>query len=423
LLQATVKRKTKAIGCLKVELVEEIAVLLRQSIQVCMTEASHERNLIRAALIELVELYGGTQLENETENQRKTHMQAAFYYLNLALTIQAQQTFIMETFELQNATAPASMANNLDKLPVFITNELFPRSGSSGSIPIVVDSVALVNYFLRVQKEKNLLPIGLNDFQNEIAHILHVFFLQNHPLYLKQCCLQVLGQVPKEDPQLSAGFILLHYGKNICPVLVQAQEKQQDKTCEIPPKGSKIAFDNTVNVYFTLGTTALPEGGHNVNNEPSNTRLKVFAATPYLSKRNGLDSKKLKEFKQRLSQLRIEIEDSQDGSLLVPKAQPFASIQVFEKVFVEILRDIQVFFASSSSSTRVSSTTNCTTSSTSLVDTYGNTFMVPCTVETVSIVEKICQCDDGGAGNGGGIQTIEKSICYFLRDLFEQMGE
>lgn len=410
---------------------ESLCLESAESLSACIRESiadggGHDRQLIRTALMELVDLYGLKSLPGREDE----HTQAAFHYLNIALQVQAQDRILMDSLELQTGTI-----SSMETLPSFLADAIHGQDasslnhgGNSGSIATAAEkrpdnapagkkgSIAsvgtspssdisrpgaaqVVNYFVHLVHEKQVLSVG-TDVQQESALLLHSFLVKNHSSYAKSCCLSELPAVPTTDPEIPAGLVCAHWGQDITPALIGFPA---EKAAAVDTQASRLTL------YFTLGTTQIPRTDEQ-SGDAATIRMERFAVTPLLSKRSGWNFAALQSIKERLNGLRIQMED--EGSLIVDKAS-------FERTFREIARSIQHVVGTSS---RLASPTRVSDQSPSvevdaeqtdaLMDAFRNEIPLVCSLETVRSLESLFDLRKG-------LSTSNNILCYFVRDLLD----
>lgn len=389
------------------ESADTLSICIRESI----AGGGHDRQLIRTALMELVDLFGLQSIPGKQDE----HTQAAFHYLNIALQVQAQEQILMNSLELQVGTI-----NSLETLPSFLAAAIhgqdaavLSHGGNSGTIATGdkkpehaptgkkgsvaassssdisrPDVAKVVNYFVHLLHEKQALSVG-SEVQQESAILLHSFLVKNHSSYAKNCCLSELPTVPTIDPEIPAGLVCGHWGHDITPALGSPAATQASR----------------LTLYFTMGTTQIP-----ISNAQSGDTvcMERFATSPLLSKRSGWKDAALQRIREQLSGLRIEMED--EGSLVIDKS-------AVNRTFRDITRSIQhVIRATRAVAAQPISTLVSDQSpddqKDELMDVFGNEIPLMCSLELVRNLENLFNPRKG-------LSTSNNMLCYFLRDLLD----
>jgi len=361
------------------ECVELFTECIRSSI-----EGGYDRQLVRLALIELVDLFGRKLIPEKGD----AHVQAAFHYLNLALEVQKHEAVLFDTLELQGGTV-----TSVDKLPPSVCASIVnaqseEKEDVSGPPPATCrapDVTAIVNYFLRLLRMQHILPVCTEALQATCA-LLHSFLVQHHSAYARVACLTDLPPVPSTDPEIRAGLVCALWGLNLAPALSteSGQSTQNDK----------------LTLYFTLGTTkvSIAEDSPAAGNPAAIARMEKFASSPLLSKRCNLDRNSVQHLKSTVSSLRAQMAD--EDSLLVER-------NAFPDKLHLALCAVQHLFG------RVlSEGSHGNDGAESLVDAFGNAVSIECTLETVQRVEDLFSINKG-------VNVADNGLCYFLRDLLD----
>lgn len=337
--------------------------------------------------MELVDLYDCKLFADQVDE----HIQAAFHYLTLAQQVQSQQHILFDTLELQNN----GTLTGLDKLPTFVTEAILetttlPRKENSSPLPTsrateqgissaqaisarsMLDAPRVVNYFVKLLRQKMIIP-SCGNFFEDVSLLLHDFLLQYHSSDAKLCCLQELLPVPTADPEIKAGLICTHWGRDTTPAL---------SSHNIP----------AITLYYTLGTTKID---CSVDKEQAKQCMTIFASVPLLHKQTGLQDLSLHTIRQQLSRLRSEMEDEE--SLVIDRT-------VFPSKFTHILKQIQDLLRPSIDNSPL------------ITDRFGNTIVIPCTREVVSCLENLFNVERA-------VQVNNHVLCYFLRDLLDTTTE
>ncbi|DBA01188.1 TPA: hypothetical protein N0F65_002323 [Lagenidium giganteum] len=413
----------------------------------CINESinngGYDRVVVRLALIELVDLYGQKLLPDSV----MPHMHAALHYLKLAFAVQQQTNVVFDSLELQ--TQPVTALEKLTPCILSSVPSLSPatiaaleqrsgkadapapppvaipapagKKGSSAAIntaqvaqPIPVDgatAAAIVNYFIRLSREKDVLPT-MCELQREMAAQLHQYLVQCHPSYAKTCCLTELPPVPSEDPDVRPGLVLAQWSRDITPAIAVASFMSSTAETALPATGNTTPGQMTL--YFALGTAKIEVKEDAVpleNQERFHARTQRFQGAPVLNKRPSVPESEVRKLRQQLGALRVEMED--DQSLVINRATFADRLQV-------ILLDIQTFFrpieatatASDVDKPHVPMNRSSSTLASSLVDAFGNLQKVPCTLEMVVQLENLFSVSKG-------LSAADNALCYFLRDLLD----
>ncbi|KAK1931914.1 Cilia- and flagella-associated protein 54 [Phytophthora citrophthora] len=341
-------------------------------------EGGYDRQVVRCALIELVDLFGRKLLPDCED----THVQAAFHYLNLALEVQKHEFVLFDTLELQNGSV-----SSVEKLPASVCVSINAQSESeedSTTAPSnskAPDVTSLVNFFVRLLRMQHILPVSAAELQDTCA-LLHSFLVLHHSSYGRLACLTDLPPVPSSDPEIRAGLVCALWGQDLAPALA------------ITPgdSNSKLTF------YFTLGTTkvSIIEGSPAAGNDEAMTRVEKFASSPLLSKRCNLDRQSVHHLKAALSSLRTQMED--EDSLLIDRS-------LFPKMLLLSLRQVQQLFRLHASEEEGRGKEN-------LIDRFGNPISIECTLEIVRRLEDLFSINKG-------VNIADNELCYFLRDLLD----
>ncbi|OWZ21544.1 hypothetical protein PHMEG_0003902 [Phytophthora megakarya] len=353
-------------------------------------EGGYDRQLVRSALIALVDLFGQKLIPDDED----AHVQAAFHYLNLALEVHRHESILFDTFELQNGTIAA-----VEKLPAAICASIKAQSETKESAPPPTSSKppevgAIVNYFVRLLRMQHILPVSTGALQ-DTSVFLHSFLMQHHSTYTRTACMTNLPSVPPTDPEIRAGLVCAIWGQDLAPAIMSTSEESTHNT--------------TLMLYFTLGTTkmTLSEGLSAADNDRATARMEKFASSPLLSKRCNLDRQRVQCLKTALSNLRTDIEDEE--SLLADRT-------AFPKMFHEILCKIQQLFRKAEQNQKIGHEANDDVqrdaSMEKLCDAFGNLISIACTLEVVRRLEDLFSINKG-------TNVADNELCYFLRDLLD----
>ncbi|KAE9044938.1 hypothetical protein PR001_g1443 [Phytophthora rubi] len=355
-------------------------------------EGGYDRQLVRLALIELVDLFGQKLIAGSED----AHVQAAFHYLNLALEVQKHEAVLFDTLELQNGTITA-----IEKLPLSVSASINAQSEAKEDVSAppptnskAPDVAAIVNYFVRLLRMQHILPVSTAALQDTCA-LLHSFLVQHHSTYSRMACLTDLPPVPSSDPEIRAGMICALWGQGLAPALASGV--------------GEIAHNDKITFYFTLGTTkvSIAEDSSAASNTDAIARMEKFASSPLLSKRGNVDRQEVQHLKAALSKLRTQMED--EDSLLIDR-------NVFPKTLHLLLREIQRLFRGAErdgSQDNVNDTLAAEdASSQSLQDAFGDSTSVDCTLDMVRRLEDLFSINKGA-------NVVDNELCYFLRDLLD----
>ncbi|KAG3181416.1 hypothetical protein PC128_g15161 [Phytophthora cactorum] len=362
------------------ECVEAFVGCIKSSI-----EGGYDRQLVRLALIELVDLFGQKLVPSDED----AHVQAAFHYLNLALEVQKHESVLFDTLELQNGTV-----TSVDKLPASVCTSINAQSdadenGSSTNTK-APDAGAIVNYFVRLLRMQHILPVATAELQDTCA-LLHSFLMQYHSTYARLACLTNLPAVPSSDPEISAGLVCALWGQDLAPALGSASQESTHNT--------NLTF------YFTLGTTkmSIAEDSTAASNDTAIARMEKFASSPLLSKRCNLDRQSVQHLKTALSSLRAQMED--EDSLLIDR-------NAFPTTLHLTLCKIQQLFRGAEARSQESVKDEACDSTAVLRDAFGNSIFIECTLEMVRRLEDLFSINKG-------VNVADNDLCYFLRDLLD----
>ncbi|GMF45738.1 unnamed protein product [Phytophthora fragariaefolia] len=370
---------------------EECAGAFADSIKSSI-EGGYDRQFVRLALIELVNLFGQKLIPGKED----AHVQAAFHYLNLALEVQKHEVVLFDTLEIQNGTI-----TSVDKLPpsvsASINTQTETKDDTSASLPTsskAPDVAAIVNFFVRLLRMQHILPVGTTALQDTCG-LLHSFLMQYHSTYARMACLTALPPVPSSDPEIPAGMVCALWGQDLAPAFASGV--------------SDSTHNDKVTFYFTLGTTkvTIAENSPAAGNTGAIARIEKFASSPLLSKRGNVKRKVVQHLKSAISKLRAQMED--EDSILIDR-------NAFTKVFHLLLREVQQLFRGTPQSNGGNSQDTVIaaedTSSLSLQDTFGNSISVECSLNMVRCVEDLLSINKGA-------NVADNELCYFLRDLLE----
>ncbi|KAG7389332.1 hypothetical protein PHYPSEUDO_010667 [Phytophthora pseudosyringae] len=357
-------------------------------------EGGYDRQLVRLALLELVDLFGQKLLPSDED----AHVQAAFHYLNLAVEVQKHESVLFDTLELQNGTL-----TSVEKLPASVCASINAQfeAEEEGSVSPPTnakapDVGATVNYFVRLLRMQHILPVSTAALQDACA-LLHSFLVQNHSVYARLACLTDLPPVPSTDPEIRAGLVCALWGQDLAPAIGSAPGESTHNT--------KLTF------YFTLGTTkvSIAESSPAAGNNDAMARMEKFASSPLLSKCCNLDRQCVQHLKTALGTLRTQMED--EDSLLIDR-------NAFSKTFHLTLREIQQLFRGAAHSREdarqdhVRDEVRDIASAASLLDAFGNAVAIECTLEVVRRLEDLFSINKGA-------NVADNELCYFLRDLLD----
>ncbi|KAG6622384.1 uncharacterized protein IUM83_05441 [Phytophthora cinnamomi] len=358
-------------------------------------EEVYDRQLVRLALIELVDLFGLKLVPGNED----THVQAAFHYLNLALEVQKHEAVLFDTLELQNGTI-----TSVEKLPASVSASINAQTDAKvdASAPPLTNSkapdvAAIVNYFVRLLRMQHILPVSTTALQDTCV-LLHSFLVQHHSTYSRIACLMDLPAVPSSDPEIRAGMVCALWGQDLAPVL---SSRVGDTA-----RNDKLTF------YFTLGTTkaSIAEDSPAAGNADAIARMEKFAASPLLSKRGNVDRQAVQHLKTALSKLRTQMED--EDSLLIDR-------NAFPTILRSLLCQIQQLFRGVEPSSGDGSQDNVNDtlgavdfSNQSVQDTFRNSISVSCTLDMVRRLEDLFSINKG-------VNVADNELCYFLRDLLD----
>ncbi|KAL3672060.1 hypothetical protein V7S43_002724 [Phytophthora oleae] len=343
-------------------------------------EGGYDRQVVRCALIELVDLFGQKLLPGSED----THVQAAFHYLTLALEVQKHESVLFDTLELQNGSV-----SSIEKLPasvcISINEQSETKEDSSNTPPNskAPDVGSLINFFVRLLRMQHILPVRTAELQDTCA-LLHYFLVVHHSSYARLACLTDLPPVPSTDPEIRAGLVCALWGQDLAPALTMGSGDSNN---------SKFTF------YFTLGTTkvSITEGSSAAGSDEAMLRMEKFASSPLLSKRCNLDRKSVRHLKAALSSLRTQMED--EDSLLIDRNS-------FPKILHLALCQVQQLFRLHSSEGDKGRDSG------NLQDRFGNPISIECTLELVQRLEDLFSINKGA-------NIADNELCYFLRDLLD----
>ncbi|GMF12799.1 unnamed protein product [Phytophthora lilii] len=378
------------------ECVQALTGCIQSSIQ-----GGYDRLLVRLALIELVDLFGRKLIPGSED----VHVQAAFHYLNLALEVQKHEAVVFDSLELQNGTV-----TSVEKLPPSVCAAINSQCDSieDASIPPQVsmkspDVAAIVNYFVRLLRMQYILPASTTPLQ-DMCTLLHTFLLQYHSAYSRIACMLDMPPVPSTDPEIRAGMVCALWGQDLAPAIAAGAG---DSTHQ-----GKLTF------YFTLGTTkvSIAEDSPAAKNAIALCRMEKFASSPLLSKRCNLDRRAVNELKTALSRLRTQMEDEE--SLLVDR-------NTFPNALRLVLIEVQHLFRGSNGLGHPAEPTKAdhqditkhdlqveSITSESLVDAFGNTITIECTLEKIQLLDDLFSINKG-------VNVADNELCYFFRDLLD----
>ncbi|KAL4176096.1 hypothetical protein KRP22_001051 [Phytophthora ramorum] len=356
-------------------------------------EGGYDRQLVRLALIELVNLFGQKLIRGSED----VHVQAAFHYLNLALEVQKHESVLFDTLELQNGSV-----TSVEKLPASICGSINaqPEAASTPSTASSKppDVAAIVNFFVHLIRMQHALPVSTASLQDMCA-LLHSFLIQNHSTYSRMACLTDLPSVPTTDPEIRVGMVCALWGQDLAPA--------------IAPGVGETAHNGRLTLYFTLGTTkvSIAEGSSAANNAAAVARMEKFASSPLLSKHSNLDRQFIRRLKTAFSKLRTQMED--EDSFLIDRG-------TFPKTLQSILYDMQQLFRAPNGAKHLphsreanqGGTLQETVSTEDLRDAFGNAVSIECTLDTVRRLEDLFSINKG-------VNVADNDLCYFLRDLLD----
>ncbi|KAJ0407955.1 hypothetical protein ATCC90586_001983 [Pythium insidiosum] len=386
--------------------VEDCSTTLREAIAVSIRDGPHDRELMRFALMELIDVFG----EKLVADQEDEHVQAAFHYLTIAHSVRSQERTLFQTIDLHSSTVTSP-----DSLPGFITEAMAQQSGAMSDVgekngltnappassgggktatnPAAdsthkkppLDGERIINFFLSVLRERQA-PVGVPLIE-EIASTLHKFLVQNHSTYAKVCCLADLPSVPVEDPEIQAGLVCTMWGRDIAPAFVT-----RDGSAPMAPV-----------LYFTLGTTRIEARAE--GDSPARRRAERFATAPFLSKRPGLQEDRVRAICKELSRLRIQMED--EDSLVIDRSS-------FERTFFGILHRIQELLRDPLSLKRKKSKSKPPEAA--VLDAFGTTIPIACALPVVRQLEDVFN-------TSRSVSISDSVLCYFLRDLLDSSSD
>ncbi|GLD97624.1 hypothetical protein PINS_up006314 [Pythium insidiosum] len=374
---------------------------LREAIRTSIRDGAHDRELIRIALLELVDIFG----EKLVPGQEDEHVQAAFHYLTTAHNVLSQERSLFHSNELQAASVTAP-----DALPSFVIEAILRQSaGSSDAIEKATPALAatgasggknaattsldaahkkpaldgerIINYFVSVLRERQVLVT--NPLIEETTSVLHKFLVQNHATYSKVCCLADLPPVPVEDPEIQAGLVCTIWGRDLTPALTKREG------------GAPM----TPVLYFTLGTTRIEAPAE--EDSPQWRRAERFATAPLLSKRPGLRDDHVRSIQQEISRLRVQMED--EDSLVIDRSS-------FDAVFFGILRRIQQLLREPLTTKRKKAKSEAPEAF--VRDAFGTIIPITCSLPVVRQLEQVFNTTRS-------VSSCDNALCYFLRDLLD----
>lgn len=367
---------------------DDAVASLIASIETSMQSGGYDRRLVRAALTELVDLFGRKLVAGKEDE----HVQAAFHYLSLAAATQRHEFVLFETLELQGGVLTSP-----DTLPPFVSRALSDDGAPTAPSPeskkaepalkrAALDTARLVNWYVRLQREQHTLPAH-SSVQQDAVQWLHTFLLQHHSSYATSCCLPALPTVPVDDPEIKASLVCAQWGRDLTPALSVVEGSG-------PPR-QPAAAAASLTLYFTLGTTRNDILCADASVEAATRRIEGFLRAPLLSRKTGLDDTDVSSVRTSLSRLRTQMEDT---SLVLDHT-------AFDGTLQQILTRVQRLLCPS----RAEHAQDLVAP---VRDVFGNPIPLQCTLDTVCSLESLFTVTSG-------VYTADNVLCYFLRDLLE----
>ncbi|TYZ60968.1 hypothetical protein PybrP1_005323 [[Pythium] brassicae (nom. inval.)] len=388
---------------------DDAVASLTASIETSMQSGGYDRRLMRAALIELVDLYGCKLVAGKANE----HVQAAFHYLCLAAATQRHEFVLFETLELQGGTLtvvpdtlPPFLSHTLsESTPATSTPSPDAKKGEPAPKKVALDTARLVNWYVRLQREQHALPAH-GAAQQDAVQWLHTFLLQHHSSYATSCCLPALPAIPPDDPEIKASLVCAHWGRDLTPALSVVEVSGAALSGLVHAGGAAA----TLTLYFTLGTTRIDIQCADSCVDAATRRVEGFLRAPLLSSKTGLDEAEVGSVRSSLSHLRTQLED--DESLVLDRG-------AFESAFKHILARVQRLLCPSRASPSLSEQSDDsawdadTQDPTSPVrDAFGNPIPLQCALDTVRSLKNLFTVTSG-------VNIADNLLCYFLRDLLE----
>jgi len=227
---------------------------LRNCVAIASSTASHDRNMLRAALVDLVRLHGMGAINAEEPAPPEegvepcvvippavTNRKLTAEYTRLAATgSMLQETLFNNTVSLLDkpvidgsAIPPAITAGLQDAVRFFGDSRITPPSGSDA---MQVGALSVLMYYLTLMRERDLSGASHCRRLEIWSTKLHRQLIKMFPKYGELCCFVGLGSVEGELEALPAGTLRIQWAE--FPFVESEDESPRDGEGSRPSSGA-----------------------------------------------------------------------------------------------------------------------------------------------------------------------------------------
>jgi len=337
-------------------------------------ELAEDAKARKAADAEEAEDDGANGMLYESAEASSRRLQLATFYLSLAAHLaQKRRRLFTDTATVPTADLARSAFSKAD------VEEMQLPPGD------LVPSRAVLTHLLALRREADEAPGAATDEfslrSKASACAVHAALKECHQGYRDACLVVDLHLAPSAAPAVPEALVCIQWVA--APSAAAAADLAADG--RLAPPGSNAGVYPFVEAFVLLGVL------------PGHAR---FGAAPHLLKVNAADARDVRAVQRRASELRYALQRAAARGVEAPAAVISA--------FAELLCDVHRFLNPH--------TPNSAVKRGVLRDSSGNDPLVPCDVETLTLLEVFFARDVGA-------RTSNDKFCAFLRDIFEPLDQ